>query len=72
MAARLRDITKALKDFGVVVTKPKKGSHWKAQRDGKTYPIPAHNGEKSEISDAYIRGLCDCFGIDEKEFRAKL
>ena len=52
-----------------------KGKHpWKAQRksDGKTYPIPAHNGLKTEISDEYIRGLCRCFGLDETEFRKLL
>ena len=27
---------------------------------GKTYIIPAHNGEKTEITDVYIRAVCRC------------
>ncbi len=36
------------------------------------YPLPAHNGPKTELSDIYIRGLCRAFGIDEREFRKRL
>jgi hypothetical protein len=31
------------------------------------YPIPAHNGPKTEIGDHYIRGLCRTFGLDVDE-----
>ena len=74
MPARLRDIERAAKAFGLEVL-PAGGKHaWKAHRssDGKTYGIPAHNGGKSEISDMYVRGLCRCFGFDEVEFRKAL
>lgn len=56
------------------VQKPRKGSHWKAVRveDGKVYPLPAHNGLKTELSDIYLRGLCRCFGWDFAEFMSEL
>lgn len=38
----------------------------------RTYPIPAHNGEKTEIDDVYINEFCDQYGIDRDEFRSKL
>jgi len=72
MAAPLRDIVRAFEAMGGVVESPKKGSHWKAKMGGKSYPLPAHNGERSEIRDLYIKGLCRCFDIDESEFRKKL
>ncbi|MDP3767843.1 MAG: hypothetical protein Q8S13_07495 [Dehalococcoidia bacterium] len=45
---------------------PGGGSHWKVTRlkDGKSYPIVAHNGTKSEIGKNYIRGLRSCFQPD--------
>jgi hypothetical protein len=74
MPARLADIERAARAFGLDILKPKGKHSWKASRpaDGKTYPIPAHNGMKTEISDVYIRGLCRCFQIDEAAFRAQL
>jgi len=36
------------------------------------YPIPAHNGLKTEIDDKYIRKFCQHFGLDEAVFRQKL
>ncbi len=76
MPARLKAIARALKESvpGSEVQRPKKGSsHWKAiGPDGKTYPIPAHNGLKTEIGDAYIRGLCTAFGLSIEEFKKRL
>ncbi len=73
MPARLRDIKRVLEALGVFVEEPTSGSHWKARgADGKTYPIPAHNGLKEEVSDIYIRALCRSFELDEKSFRSKL
>jgi hypothetical protein len=40
--------------------------------NGKTYPIPAHHGEKTEISERYIRGVCTCFDIDPEKLRKLL
>ena len=60
-------------DYGISVEKPRRGSHWKAKKSGyRTYPIPAHNGARTEISDDYIVGLCRCLDIDLAEFKAKL
>ncbi|MBS2028706.1 MAG: hypothetical protein JST54_12465 [Deltaproteobacteria bacterium] len=63
-----------LGSLGIRVEKPNKGSHWKAIRnsDGKTYPLPCHNGEKSELDDKYLRGLCNCFGFDLTAFKKLL
>jgi hypothetical protein len=55
------------------VSRPNRGSHWLAKKAGfRTYPIPAHNGEKTEIPDVYIRGFCRNFGIDREEFKARI
>lgn len=72
MPARLRDIARVFEALGGSVEKPKKGSHWKASKDGVVYPLPCHNGDRSELSDMYIRGLCRCFGLDEAEFKKLL
>lgn len=73
MPARLRDIARACAYFDLIVERPSSGSHWKVKGDGaRTYPVPASNGEKSEISDKYIKALCRNFGIDERAFRDKL
>ena len=64
MPARLSALIRALEIMGVEVVRPNGGSHWKAKKDGKTYPIAAHNGEKSQIGDEYLRGLSRCFDLD--------
>ena len=70
MPARLRDIVRALAELGVAIEKPNRGSHFKAlSASGRKYSIPAHNGEKTEISDEYIRGLCRFLGIDAKRLK---
>ncbi len=70
MPPRLRDIASRLKDVGIVLKKPNRGSHWKfvRERDRKPYPVPAHNGERSEISKAYLRALVRTFELDEDFF----
>ena len=74
MPARLREIIAICAErYGITVEKPSSGSHWKCKRDGcRTYPIPAHNGERSEIPDQYIRALCRNFGIDYDEMKRLL
>ena len=70
MPFRLSKIRKALRKHGVTVSTGSR--HWRAGRDGKTYPIPAHNGLKTEIDDSYILGVCRAFGLDHKQFIADL
>lgn len=74
MAARLRRIQVVASEYGITIAPPTgDGSHWMAKKAGhRTYPIPAHRGENSEIGDSYIRGFCRNFGIDLAEFRSKL
>jgi len=70
---RARDLARALAGFGILVEAPKKGgSHWRAVRGGTVYPLPMHNGPKTEVDDAYVRGVCKAFGIAEAELRKKL
>jgi hypothetical protein len=73
MPARFREIEKAAAAFGIRAEKPGHGKHWKFRKDGfRTYPVPAHNGERTEIDDCYVKGLCRNFQIDLDVFRAKL
>ncbi len=73
MPARLRDIIRALDGLGIRVRNPKRGSHFLAYDDaGRNYPLSAHNGEKTEISDKYIKGLCRTFEIELDEFKKRL
>jgi hypothetical protein len=73
MPARLRDLARALASFGIDVDMPSAGSHWKARKEGfGVYPIPAHNGPKSEIGDVYLRGVCRHFGIELAELKSKM
>jgi hypothetical protein len=73
MPARLREIVAVLKQLGIVVEEPKKGSHFMVRREGvRPYPLSGHNGLKSEISDKYIRGLCAHFGLDVDTFKKLL
>jgi hypothetical protein len=70
--ARLRDLKRVLEGFGVVIKTASGTSHYMAYRGGTSYPIPAHNGLKTEIADVYIRGICRVFSLDEKAVRKKL
>lgn len=72
MPARFRDLIRALAEFEISVEEPKSGSHWKARRGSIVYPIPAHNREKTEISDEYIRGIARRFGLDPNELWNRL
>lgn len=70
MPRRARDIIRAVRDLGIELVPPSKGSHYKFVRGSTVYPIPLHNGEKTEIDDKYINGLCRAFGIDKKALLA--
>jgi hypothetical protein len=65
---------RALRAYGVVVETATGGSsHYKAKRAGaRTYPLAAHNGEKTELDDKYLKKLCANFGIDYEDFKTKL
>lgn len=70
MGKRFRTLKKALESLGCTVEKPNSSSHWKVRKGSLMYVIPAHNGLKSEISDAYVRGVCRALKLDEAEFFA--
>lgn len=66
---RLGVVIHVAEAHGCKVFHPNKGSHWKFKKDGcRTYPIPAHNGLKTQIAWSYIQGLCRCMGIPEDAF----
>ena len=71
MPARLRDIARVAALYGVTVTPGARHFHARDEH-GRVYPIPAHNGLKTEISDVYLRKFCQAFGIDYAEFRRQL
>lgn len=73
MPQRLRDLKRALALLGVAIEPARGGgSHWRAVRGGRVYPVPAHNGERSEVKEAYLRGLCRVLELDEAELRKLL
>ncbi len=72
MPVRVSDLKRAVAPDGVKL-EPGKGSHLKFRRPGfRVYPVPAHNGERSELDDKYVKGLCRCLGLDEDEIRGRL
>jgi len=72
LPARLRDLTRALQSYGISVEKPSSGSHWKASKDGIVYPLPCHNGPKTELADYYLKGVARAFGLDFNEMKKRM
>jgi hypothetical protein len=73
LPARFRDIKRVLVSLGFTVVAPSSGSHWKIRdKAGKVYPLPCPNGERSEISDVYLKGLCRTYGLDFSDFKGRL
>ena len=73
MPARLRDIKRALLEYGVTAEAPSSGSHWKLRdASGKVYTLPCHNGDRTELSGVYLKGLCRAFGSDLEDFKRRL
>jgi len=71
---RLRDISRILARMGIQVTPPRGGgSHYQVRTPGGSRPIvlPAHNGEKTDISEFYVRQLCRQLGIDVDDFKKR-
>lgn len=49
-----------------------KGSHLKVRRAGmRPYTLPCHNGERTELSDLYLKGLARALGLDQQYFIKK-
>lgn len=67
MALRLADIKRILESMGYTVEPGAK--HWKvASPDGLCYPVPAHNGLRSELDKVYLRGLIRTFKLPKNVF----
>lgn len=70
MPSRLADVARNVKRLGGEVDKPRSGSHWRVYRsDGRMFPLPAHNGPKSELSDVYLRELAAFLGVEVAELK---
>lgn len=68
MPMRLREFESFLRGEGVTIDDADGTSHHMARREGcRPYPIPAHNGRKSEIPNVYLKKCCKHFGIDPKK-----
>ncbi len=73
MPPRFRDVKRAFEQLGAQLSPPTGGgSHWKLEKDGKTFTIPAGHGNATEIADIYIRKGCRALGLDEAELRKRL
>ena len=72
MPARFSAFKRAIETLGGTVIEPNSGSHWKVRINGRMYPIPAHNGLRTELSDRWIDGACRSLGIDKETLRALL
>lgn len=75
MPARLRSLCEVLRGYGIQGVSRTKGSHHifhHPSGKGRPYPIPAHNGMKTEIPDVYIRGICRAFALDYEQVKRRL
>ena len=73
MPARLSDIAREVVKLGCRVEEPSSGSHWKIRGPtGEMYPIPAHNGLRTEIGDTYVKKMCKALGLDFEVLRRRL
>ena len=72
MPARARAVLRAVKKIGGSYEKPKSGSHWHVCFENRVYPIPLHNGMRSEIPDVYLRGLARFLGITVADLKAAM
>ncbi len=74
MPPRYRQVKAVLRAMGLQVEeRSAKGSHVViTDGKGRTYTIPAHRGDNTELSDPYLRGVCRAFDLDYKAFRKKV
>jgi predicted RNA binding protein YcfA (HicA-like mRNA interferase family) len=70
MPARYKRLRKALTKLGIkLIERPGKGSHVVFDDGrGHTYILPLSHGEKTELSDVYVRALCRAFEIEYADF----
>jgi hypothetical protein len=73
MPARLRDVDTVLRALGGYVDESGGKHNYKARLPGKrVFPIPAHRGWQTQVTDRYIEGLCRTFGFDKSDFLRRL
>jgi predicted RNA binding protein YcfA (HicA-like mRNA interferase family) len=74
MPYRYGRVKKALRKMGITVRERKgKGSHVVIYNDaGRAYTLPCHHGQKTVLSDHYLRAVCRCFDVEYNEFKKLL
>ena len=74
MPARYNRVKKALRKLGITVHERKaKGSHVVINDDhGRVTTLPCHQGERTMLSDVYLRALCRCFNLEYEELKRNL
>jgi hypothetical protein len=67
---RLAKFKRFLAEHGIVLEVGTGKHPYKAKKDGcRTYPIPAHKGEKTVVDDKYLRACCRTFGLDPNAWK---
>lgn len=72
MPGRAGDIAREVAKLGVTVGAGTKHFYKLSAPGLRCYTLPAHNGDKTELDDKYIKGLCKHFGLNYADFKAKL
>jgi hypothetical protein len=66
---RLSEIAEIARRYGYELDEGAGKHNWRFRKEGeRTYPIPAHNGLRTEIDFKYIRGLCRNLNIPLEAF----
>jgi predicted RNA binding protein YcfA (HicA-like mRNA interferase family) len=67
-------VKKALRKMGITVRERKgKGSHVLINDgSGRAYTLPCHHGQKTVLSDHYLKAVCRFYELDYDEFRKLL
>lgn len=74
MPVRYLRLRAALAKLGVRVSERSgKGSHVVVDDNrGHAYPLPLHHGQKTELSDVYVRALCRALEVNYEALRRLL
>ena len=68
MPMRLSRLASVLSRYGIELETGTK--HFKFRGPGRpVFPVPAHNGKKTMVPDAYIRGVCRHFDLNPDEIK---
>ena len=73
MPVRLKDLARVLGEYGATVEEGGGRHNFRVTKPGlRPYPIPAHNGWRTEVGNDYINGVARHLGVDKKAIWKKL